>query len=88
MCIRDRASDEKKGDLSEAAEQNSEMLGKIQSYLRTRKNYSAKSAEIVDQMGLKLTERLDILKLRALLKQIAKFQASESCWVLKSEFRE
>lgn len=83
-----KASDEKKGDLSEAAEQNSEMLGKIQSYLRTRKNYSAKSAEIVDQMGLKLTERLDILKLRALLKQIAKFQASESCWVLKSEFRE
>ncbi|CUS20952.1 LAQU0S02e02146g1_1 [Lachancea quebecensis] len=79
-------NDESNGP-SEEIKKSSEMLEKIQEYLKAKDNCSAKSAEILEHTGFRLTEKRDISRVRALLKQIATFESGEGRWLLKEEFR-
>lgn len=72
---------------SKEIKEGSELLGKIQEYLKIKGGYSAKSAEILEHTGFRLNEKEDITKVRALLKQIATFESGKGRWLLKDEFR-
>ncbi|SCU91365.1 LAME_0E12222g1_1 [Lachancea meyersii CBS 8951] len=57
----------------------------IRSFFLTKPAFAAKSVEIVEHMGIKLTAKEDIIKIRALLKQIATFQPTDGRWTLKDD---
>ncbi|SCU98216.1 LAFA_0G16380g1_1 [Lachancea sp. 'fantastica'] len=59
---------------------------RIRLFLLKKHGFAAKSSEIIEHIGVKLTEKEDIIKIRALLKQIATFQPTDGQWVLKEEF--
>ncbi|CEP62259.1 DNA-dependent ATPase RAD26 LALA0_S05e01442g [Lachancea lanzarotensis] len=71
---------------SERQNRAAQTIESIRTFLMEKPNFAAKSADIVRHMGIKMTEKEDIIKIRALLKQIATFQSTEGQWALKEEF--
>ncbi|EDO16055.1 hypothetical protein Kpol_1067p28 [Vanderwaltozyma polyspora DSM 70294] len=61
---------------------------KMESYLKAQQNCFASSSSIIENIGIKLTERDQIIKVRALLKTIATFNSELKGWILKEEFRD
>ncbi|SCV05005.1 LANO_0G16402g1_1 [Lachancea nothofagi CBS 11611] len=66
---------------------SSETISKILSYLNEQPDLAAKSAQIVHHVGFQLSVKEDVIKIRALLRQIATFQSEDGRWVLKDEFK-
>ena len=64
------------------------LLIKIKEYLNEKPDNFASSSDIVENAGVKINEREDIIKVRALLRTIATFEKDKKGWALKYEFRD
>ncbi|SCW02676.1 LAFE_0F11870g1_1 [Lachancea fermentati] len=64
---------------------NKNLILRMQNYLNSTGGFS-RSADIISHVGLQLTQREDIAKARALLKEIAVFDKKKRGWMLKDEF--
>ncbi|SCU99192.1 LADA_0H18140g1_1 [Lachancea dasiensis] len=71
---------------STKSSQGSALIEQIRSYLSGQPGSAAKSAEIIEKVGIKLSDKNDVIKVRALVKQIATFKRADGQWHLNEEF--
>ncbi|AMD20609.1 HDL135Cp [Eremothecium sinecaudum] len=65
-----------------------EILGRTQDYLKKRPDFFSKSEDIMKTLGVEIRNKEELMRIRALLKEIATFDKAKLGWVLKSEFRD
>ncbi|CCF58731.1 hypothetical protein KAFR_0F01350 [Kazachstania africana CBS 2517] len=66
---------------------NRELLERIQVHLNKQIGFFSSSVNIIENIGLKLSEEEDVIKARALLKTVATFHKEKRGWILNEEFR-
>ncbi|GMC41168.1 unnamed protein product [Saccharomyces cerevisiae] len=66
---------------------NTKMLENIRAYLQKQNNFFSSSVSILNSIGVSLSDKEDVIKVRALLKTIAQFDKERKGWVLDEEFR-
>lgn len=81
------ARDDITSEVMEEENSNKALIEKIEIYLENQPNYFATSSNIIQYIGLKLTEKKDIVRVRAMLRKIAVFDKKEKGWFLNKEFR-
>ncbi|CAI4034439.1 hypothetical protein SMKI_10G2300 [Saccharomyces mikatae IFO 1815] len=76
-------------DLVKSKELNShtKILENIQKYLQKQDNFFSPSVNIINHVGVNLSNKGDVIKVRALLRTIAQFDKDRKGWVLDEEFR-
>ncbi|QID80487.1 DNA dependent ATPase rad26 [Saccharomyces pastorianus] len=72
---------------SEEFDPNTKILKDIQTYLQNQNNFFSPSVSIIDNIGVDLADKKDVIKVRALLRTIAQFDKEHKGWVLNEEFR-
>ncbi|CCK73467.1 DNA-dependent ATPase RAD26 NDAI_0G04840 [Naumovozyma dairenensis CBS 421] len=63
------------------------LLSKIEQYLHSAPDKFATSADIINNLGVNLNEKKDIIRVRALLRTIAHFDRNKKGWYLNDEFQ-
>lgn len=66
---------------------NTKTLENIRAYLQKQNNFFSSSVSILNSIGVSLSDKEDVIKVRALLKTIAQFDKERKGWVLDEEFR-
>ncbi|CAI4043860.1 DNA-dependent ATPase RAD26 SKDI_10G2380 [Saccharomyces kudriavzevii IFO 1802] len=72
---------------SDELDSNTRILKDIQKYLQKQNNFFSSSVGILNNIGVNLSDKEDVIKVRALLRTIAKFDKEHKGWVLDGEFR-
>lgn len=86
--VKSEKTEEEKADIIDPeSTYTKDILTKIEEYMCQQENYFAPSSSIISCLHIPVSEREDIIKVRALLKTIALFDKAKKGWVLKEEFR-
>lgn len=68
-------------------DENERILGSIERFLNKCPDYFSPSLQIIENVGVKLNNKEETIKVRALLKSIATFDRIKKGWILNEEFR-